>query len=682
MSITKHLAIAVIAFLACALTPARASDIIPWEFSKSDIQHAKNANYWARRDRWDEVMLHTQKADDPIIKDVFLWREYIAGSDNANFDTLTHFIRTHPDWPKLDTLQERVEESILPETPPEHIVAWFTRETTSNGLLHLKEPVTPSGKRALAEALIVLGDSVRVNRTIISKLVRESWVDSDFEPQEEWKFLVTHRTRLGVRDYIDRIDRLLWEDDIRAAKRLMSTVDDGHKALFNARIALKTQNFGVDTAVSAVPNHLQRDEGLLFDRLAWRDRNNRSDGVLELLKNGPSHPQHPDEWWELRRKHIYAFLREKDYDNAYILARNHGFSEDNLAKLAEAEWLAGWLMLRFKQDPQGAYQHFYRMYHKVETPISSGRAAYWAGRAAEANNNEAIAQKWYTVGSKYPSSFYGQLATEKIGKNTLLITPPLQPSWGDIRNYQRHELMKAAYLLHTLGQTYYARYFIKTAVEHAKTPGEQKLIVHFGLELGKKDYSIVAAKEAVKEHGVMILEGRYPTITLIDSRGREITQPEGALIHAIIMQESLFTPYAKSSAGALGLMQLMPATAKEVAGWEKIPFSRQKLTNDPAYNVRLGSAYLQRLINQFNGSYILGIASYNGGAGNVRKWIRSLGDPRQMKQTDDVIDWIESIPFTETRNYVQRVIENTQLYRHLLDSSTPAFVRTGNDIIR
>jgi soluble lytic murein transglycosylase len=340
---------------------------------------------------------------------------------------------------------------------------------------------------------------------------------------------------------------------------------------------------------------------------------------------------------------------------AYKLAIQHG-AKDGTA-FAEGEWLAGWIALRFLHEPKTAYAHFTRLHGGVGSPISKARAAYWAGRAAEELKKKEDARSWYAEAAQLPTTYYGQLAAQRSGQRGPLHFPAMpEPTGQQAADYAKRELVQVVQQLHEIDQADRAKSFLLRLVDLAKTPVEHRLTAELAASLGRNDLMVATAK-ASRLDGVEMVDQLYPVVSVPAG-----DRPEAALTLAIIRQESAFQSDALSSAGALGLMQLMPATAKSVAARIGLPYSKPRLTSDPTYNMMLGRAYLGQLIEDYGGSYVLAIAGYNAGPKRVSEWIGQNRDPR-MKSVD-AVDWVESIPLSETRNYVQRVLENVQVYRN------------------
>ncbi len=339
---------------------------------------------------------------------------------------------------------------------------------------------------------------------------------------------------------------------------------------------------------------------------------------------------------------------------AYRLAARHGLSSGPV--YAELEFLAGWVALRFIHEPDRAYNHFVGLYEVVKLPVSVARASYWAGRAADAMGYDQLAATWYRTAAEHLTTYYGQLAATALGEPKLerALDEPT-PSAAESEAFDKQELVRVLRQLSEIDATEYMRPFMLRLSELAKSPGEHALVAHLALQVDRPDLAITVAKKASYAGVVLLAEG-YPLSEL--PPGGSVEHP---LVLAMTRQESAFDRGAVSSAGALGLMQVMPATARRVAHTLRLHFDKHRLTTDRHYNVTIGRAYLDGLLGDFSGSYVLAIAAYNAGPSRVRQWIRDYGDPRSKDV--DVIDWIESIPIGETRNYVQRVLENLQLYR-------------------
>lgn len=659
-------------------SPLHANSSLPIpSFSRTDINHARNAVYWGQRKRWKDVSLHAKRSKHPIVKDYFLWLQFTKGSKFSKFSDIARFIETHQHWPDSHKLFTAAERALTPKSGRKTILGWFSKFNDTKK--PFRTPITPAAKRLLAEQILAGGKISTSHRQFATELLRQSWITGSFTHTERQSFLSQHRNHLQRNDHIKRTSTLLWSGKTQEASRMFSFLPEKYQHLFSARIGLQRSSSGLDSKISLIPRSLKNNEGLLYDRIRWRDRRKKTNGVIDLLDQLPNTLEYPQKWRKIKKKYIHKLVDMKRYNLAYRLASKHHFSTKQITGFAESEWLAGWIAYEYHNKHTLALEHFSTLYNNVTTPVSLGRASYWAGRSAEKLNRKKDANIWYQKSAKQFSSFYGQLAGQRLGNKKLFIPAPPTPTNQDTSKFRSNDLAKATVLLRRLGQHRQARKFIKHAVKMSSSDGEKRLISLLGPSLKRPDYGIIAARQAIRNHGPVFADLLYPHLkNMKDVHGRTITKPEKALIHAITLQESMFEQHARSHAGALGLMQLMPATAKETARKLKIRYRKDNLTNKAQYNVTLGSYYLQSLVKMFDGSYIMAIAAYNGGMGNVRKWVRAHGDPRKMRNDDDVLEWIENIPFSETQSYVQRVIENTQVYRQLFNKGKP----TSHNIIK
>ncbi len=376
---------------------------------------------------------------------------------------------------------------------------------------------------------------------------------------------------------------------------------------------------------------------------------------MAILADLPPDLIRPDKWWYDRRIVARRLVTRKRPKDAYRIIRDHGLSSG--PAFAEAEWFAGWIALRFLDLPDDALKRFERMYGAVNYPVSRARAAYWAGRAAEAKNDENKARRWYEIAAKFDAVFYGQLAGIRAQLAGRPETSEPAPSEEAFQRFTKSELARAAIHLDQLRRPRQVWKILDGIARLSDKPEHLAMTARLATMLGRVDLGVRVSRYAYRR-GVHLSSSGYPVIKAPDSR------PELGLALAVARQESSMNTRAQSPAGARGIMQLMPATAKTVAGWLRVRYSPSRLTKDPTYNIRLGRAYLRSLLRSYRGSYVLAIAAYNAGPPALKEWLRRNGDPR--KPGVDPVDWIELIPYPHTRNYVQRVLENLQVYRRRL----------------
>jgi peptidoglycan lytic transglycosylase len=633
----------------------------------------------AGRSQWPRALALAARAKDPTQAKVVEWLSLLAKGSNETFDDYATFIQGNADWPSMDRLRAIAEDKMDGAVPAQRKIEWFQ---------HFP-PVSGVGRMKFAEALLTLGHKDEAALWI--KLV---WANDSLSAQDEAHVVNTFGALLSRQEQQDRLDAMLWEQYRSSSRRAIRRVGADWQALGEARLRLMERDGGVDAAVAQVPSDLKDDPGLAYERARWRRRAGMDDGALDILEKAPSDPSElvrPDRWWKERELQARRLLRAGKYVEAYKLVKNNGLaSSEALAAplspdqpiktkytddFADAEWMAGWIALTFLKEPSTAYTHFVRMYATVNYPISLARGAYWAGRAAEAMKDSDAAARWYAIAARNPTTFYGQLSVEKQGNSNLFRLPQDPVPTPEERDaFNQRELVQVVRAMGAIGQTQWLKPFFLTLLDRARSASEQAMIADLAREVGRVDLGVRAGKYAVRD-GIVLVDIAYPTASF---PARVV--PEQALLHALSRQESEFNVEAVSPVGARGIMQLMPYTAKRVAGWLDMPYNRDRLTSDMDYNVLLGSSYLQSLLKEFSGSYVLAVAAYNAGEGNVRNWLRLYGDPRAAEV--DAVNWIELIPFTETRNYVQRVLESLQVYRFRLGNDRDMNVELSADLNR
>ncbi len=626
-------------FLVFALCwPLQASPAAP--LSDKDRKEYDAAFRAALSDKWKAAWRHAGRTTDPLPKKVLDWMSMIDRSGGRGFADIAAFATANPHWPRLDRLEIRVEEEMSDQTEATDILAWYEH----------RPPKTWNGVRQFARALTEGGEFAR-----LEAMLRTAWVERNFSARDEHNFRKTFRQHLTQEDNIRRLDRLLWEGKTAAASRQARRVPAEVRYLAEARIALRRSSGGVDRAIAKVPSHLQNDPGLIYERVRWRRRKGREDGAVDLLLQNQIDPgEWADTWWRERGILARNALEDGKISIAYRLAAEHGAKKG--FPFAEGEWLAGWIALRFLKDPLMAFPHFRRMYGNVSFPVSLSRAAYWAGRAAEEAGKIKIAAQWYATAARHGSSFYGQMAAAHLPKAD---RPPMpkepRPVEAERNAFNNRDLVQLARILPVFDLDLFVRRAIRHMAKQAEGAVEFALLAELAAETGRPHDAVYVSRQAIKKQ-VVLTETGYPVLRLDKGLG---IGPD--VVFGLIRQESAFERTVVSSAGARGFMQLMPATAKAVAARHKLLYRKEQLTGDYHYNVTLGSAYLKGLIDRFDGSLILALASYNAGPHRARKWMKAFGDPRTNVR--EALDWMEMIPFTETRNYVQRVLENITVYR-------------------
>jgi soluble lytic murein transglycosylase len=629
---------------AATLFAAQATARPPEPVDGADLTIAYRAMQAFNRGNWQNARAEAATARDPLVAKLVAWRILRMREKTSTFAEISGFLAANPDWAGLAPLRRHGERSMPDTMSASAVVAWFSQ----------LPPITGEGKFRLGAALVATGGRERGNA-----LLREAWTDHDIDRQTENRLLAEFGRVLRPADHWARVDRLLWDDQVTAARRILPHLDEGHRLLAKARIALITGAGGVDAAVARVPPALASDPGLLYQRIRWRRNSGNDSGAAALLMAPPATLGEERQWLTQRLVLTREAISDGRHADAYRIIAAHG--QTRAAGVAEAKWLAGWLALRHLNQPRAAFAHFIAMHKVVKLPISVGRAAYWAGRAAKAAGNVSDASLWFQRAASRPTSYYGQLATVALGRKMLRLPPAMRPVAA--AGFEAREQIRLARLLGELGEDRLMSMVLAHALDTASTPLERVRIARIPLDYDQSHVAIRAAKKAQRD-GVVVLDAAYPVPNVFAQWVPSTGAPELAVMLALARQESEMNPGVVSSAGARGLVQLMPATAKMMARQLGLAYESRRLTSDPAYNLKLGSAYLADRLDEFGGSHVLAFAAYNAGPGRVRTWLRRNGDPRSPGV--DVVDWIEQIPFSETRNYVQRVLEGTQVYRVLL----------------
>ncbi len=611
--------------------------------------------------KWDEARQIARSARDPLGEKIVRWMQLQQPRSGAPFEDIAGFIDANPDWPNLDALMRRAEEALIDRTDDSVVLAWFA----------LRGPTTSDGAMRYIEALQRAGE-----RQKALQLIKNTWLNFGFGAVQEAQFLKRYKQHLSAHDHAQRLDRLIWDGKREEAQRMLPRVDGDQRAVADARLKLAAQSSGVDSALKKVPDHLTNDAGLLFERMRWRRRKKQYEAALDILKQPPKDLERPEIWWNERAFLARRAISSGRMQEAYAIVSNHRLTGG--AGLTEAEFLAGWIMLRFRNEPEGALRHFTRLYEAARFPVTRARGAYWAGRAASAAGDKEAAKTWFSRAGGFGTTFYGQTALAALEpgeRPEFALSVPVTDA--ERAAFEKTELVRAVRLLHESKQPKRMKPFLTRLALNAKTPAQHALVSELAIRLERPDLAVSVAKRSAQVASVSIPDHGWPMMSL---PGGEL--PERALVFSTIRQESAFEADALSHAGARGLMQLIPPTARAVAKQLSLPVDKieQRLVSDPHFNIRLGRTYLADLIDDYDGSYVLAIAAYNAGPGRVRQWIRDNGDPR--KSNIDVIDWIELIPIDETRNYLHRVLENLQVYRQRLGSRTQLAQNIDQDLRR
>ena len=620
-------------------------------YSKKDTEIAKKSISLMEKRKWETAIKTSKRAKNKSIYNFIVWRYLLEKQNNANYSLYREFLENNKSYPRIGRIEYLSEKKLSTKNiNPKKIIKMF--EETS--------PLSGFGEMILGESFIKEG-----NLADGINLIKKGWIRAELNKNELRIYKKKYNKYLKAEDHINRADYLAWENKYWDLKRMLRYLPKEYQALYNARQLLMSKSYGVDAAISKVPEKFKNDPGLNYDRLKWRRKRGRVDSSLEILlkiKNSKNYLVRPDKWWTERSIIARSLIYKKRYQASYEIVNNHALDEGT-PEFAEAEWMSGWISLSFLNDPLRAREHFKSFYENVGYPISLSRGAYWIARSYEVLNDTVTANKYYKIASGYPTTYYGQLAHLKIfNDEKYSLTKTLEVDENYKKAFLKKDLYKLVYLLHELDKDKYTKHILRFLALDNIDKGSEILSAKLATDITRYDFAIQISKIASYEKR---FHNKY-NYPIIDTPkyvgGRKI--PDQALILAVIRQESEFDLKANSYAGAKGMMQLMTYTAKVVAKQAKLPYSKSRLTQDPEYNIKLGSHYLAGLILEYDGSYPFAIAAYNAGPKRVRYW-KKLNKNPQKKQID-YVDWIELIKFKETRNYVQRVLENYNVYRYIL----------------
>ena len=584
------------------------------------------------------------KVDTKVID----WLIATSGSDKVPASRIAEVWRKLSDWPGQRLLQIRFEQALVREKPSAAAVIQA---------LAGRKPVTDDGTLLLAQAYMDAG-----RKKDATDLVRWYWREQKFADDMEASLRKKFGTLLTAADYKVRMDRLLYEEQTSAAIRNSKFLGKDQQALAAAVVAVSDRSKKAAKAMAAVPAAMRKDPLYTYSQIRLLRRAEKYTEAAAMMLAAPRDPKviDGDAWWVERRIIARALLDRGDARTAYKVAATH--SAESSASIAEAEFHAGWFALEYLHDPAAAKKHFAVIQSVSTMPLSQSRAEYWLGRTAERAGDTGEATAQYKRAAAYPTTFYGQLALAKLGVKRLSLAAPQAPGDAARAKFEANEFVQVIRRLDAANRGDKTFIFYHALAEQLTDPTQLALLAGMAESDGNHQLALQIGKTAASR-GIPCDTLAFPTSAIPASAKTSVEKP---MVYAIARQESAFNPGAISRAGARGLLQLMPATAQQTAKAVGLPYSKARLTSDPGYNATLGAAHLGDLFNGFGGSYVMTFAAYNAGGSRVKAWIEAYGDPRDPKV--DVVNWIERIPFSETRNYVQRIMENLQVYRARLGS--------------
>ncbi|MER2604515.1 MAG: lytic transglycosylase domain-containing protein [Siculibacillus sp.] len=601
----------------------------------------------AAAQRGDVAAVNGMRGDlDRVDQKIVDWYLIRMGSGLPS-QAITAFAIANPTWPDPEFFRRRAEQALEKENPsPDDVIGAFQGS----------RPYSNRGRILLARALVAKG-----RKADAAQWARYAYRDDKLTDDEASILENEFGSLLQPGDFKARFDMALLKGRAGDAMRAARKLGGGYEALARAGLAVEKKESNAGSLLDAVPGGLKSDPAYLFARAQYARRAERWKEAADLLIQAPKDPRllgRPDEWWEEKRIVSRKLLDMGDAKTAYRVVLGHAGSTP--ANQAEADFHMGWYALRFLKDAPAAMRHFAAVAEDSAKPVTRARAYYWMGRAAEAGAGGS-ANEFYRKGAEFGFTFYGQMARAKLGSSDLGISRTVSPNAADRAAMERDDRFEAIRRLGKLGRRDLATVFYKHMAETLPTAGQIAAVIEIAEKQGWTNLAVTAGK-AGAQRGMDMQAMAFPigVNPNVDTSGLE-----RALAFAIMRQESEFNQSVISSAGATGIFQVMPDTGRDAAKMLGIGYDANAWRNDPAYNIRLGSAYVANLVKNYDGNYVMAIAGYNAGPGRIRDWVRDYGDPRTGQV--DIVDWMERIPFSETRNYVHRVLENLQVYRFRMD---------------
>ena len=617
--------------------------------SPLDLSAVKQALDLVRKNRQDEATAVANSITDPLARKLVEWAILRSEDGSSDFSRYSAFINANPSWPSIPLLRRRAEAALWQErTDPQAVIAFFASDP----------PRSAKGDFALAHAMLARGDAPRA-----AALLHEAWRNDIFSSDLEGQARETFGGLITPADDAARMDARLYAEDEDAALRAARNLDAAAMAVAKARIAVILQAGNAKTLLEAVPENARHEPGYQFSRIQWLRRSDKIVEAAQLLLAAPRDPARlgdVDQWWVERRLVARKLLDLGNARLAYEVVSTAALPKDENHR-AERHFTAGWIALRFLHEPSAALSHFAGIAEGVANPITLARAFYWQGRAAEALGREQDARSFYHQAASYPTAYYGQLARAKLGLNEVTLRMPPGPA----PEHRTLEIARVFEILYAIDERDLVAAMAADVGENATDTAALVGLAGIAARHGDARVTLLIGKAALRR-GLPFERYAFPDFGVPEYQqiGPEV---EACVVYAIIRQESAFNPRVVSSANAIGLMQVTPAAGRDTAKRFNVTFDQRRLSQDVAYNAQLGTAELGNDIATWRGSYILAFVAYNAGPRRAKEWIEQYGDPRDPKI--DPIDWIERIPISETRNYVQRVLENMQVYRALVENN-------------
>lgn len=626
--------------------------------SSADIAALKRVAEFAQKGKDAEADAAQKSIADPVAKKLAEWMILRSYNTQPNFNRYADFISQNPDWPHVPLFRRRAENTLWNDKLDDATVRAFYAK---------QQPTMAKGRYVLARALLAQG-----NRTAAAALVRHAWRYQDASSDVEKTVLEMFGDMLTTADHRIRMDQRFYNDDTETGLRAAQRLGGSELAIARAWTAVIKRAGNAKALLDAVPNAAHGDPGYIFARAQWLRKHDKPEEASRLILSAPKDATtlvDVNEWWQERRILIRDLLDNKDAQTAYRVAHDAATPTQGNYRV-DKHFTAGWIALRFLNDPKTAAGHFALINPGTNNPHALGRGGYWQGRAAEAMGQKAQAKAFYTQAAAHSATYYGQLARARLGLKDLgLVGPP------DLNAKERSvlanlEVVRAAEILYALDERDMLASIFAELGESANDIAGMAVLAEVAGKNNDPRAMLLLGKGALGR-GLPLDYYAYPIAGLPDYK--PIAPPvEQSLVYSIARQESHFNQKVVSPANAYGYMQVTPIAAKDTSKRFKAPYNRARLASDPVYNMQMGAAELSMLLTTYDGSYLMTFAGYNAGRGRVRQWVKAYGDPRDPKV--DPVDWAERIPLSETRNYVQRIMENLQVYRARFGGGTKLMI--------
>lgn len=618
-----------------------------------DLAAVRQAIDLVRKGKTGEATAIGKTIADPAAQKLVEWFILRHPDGDANFNRFAAFIADNPHWPSMALFRRRAEVRLWQERSDAATVRRFIAG----------QPASAKGRFALARVLLAEGD-----RDGAARLVREAWRSDELSDRAETEAFEAFRDLLTGEDHRARMDKRIGAKDFSGASRAARRLDDQDRSIVKACAAVAANATKALDLLDAVATEARQDLGYTLCRISWMVRQNwLEDATWLMLAAAPETMalQDTDEWWRQRRVLARKLLDQGKFQNAYQVVRDAAPPANEYYR-ADSHFMPGWIALRYLNDPATARVHFAHIDDGASNPIVLARANYWRGRAAEAIGAKDEVRASFEAAARYPTAYYGQLARAKLGLDKIELRLPLQPDPVNLPQ-ALDELVRAADMLYTLGEGDVVLYFVTDLAEQS---ADVTALAALGELTGRRNdaRAMLQIGKSALGRGLALDPYAFPTIG-IPQHSPIGPQIDRSIIYSVARTESAFDQRDKSPANAVGLMQVTPEAGRDTAKRFGVSYDWERMVSDPVYNTQMGAAELSALLQEYKGCHIMTFAGYNAGRGRVRDWVKLYGDPRDPNV--DAIDWVERIPFSETRNYVQRVMENLQVYRVRFDTGAP-----------